>query len=116
MKTTGYIVRAQGHMHLLGVGFSIILNPGTPQARTVLNVPNYNFHDQKAYNLESPIPVRAGDRIQVNCTYDPTLAEELPILRRAPAHFVTFGDGSSDEMCVGLAWTTSSVPNAHSAL
>ena len=116
MKTTGYIVRAQGHMHLLGVGFSIILNPGTPQARTVLNVPNYNFHDQKAYNLASPIPVKAGDKVQVNCTYDPTLSEELPILRRAPAHFVAFGDGSSDEMCVGLAWTTSSLPNPHSAL
>lgn len=80
--------------------FSITLNPETPQARTVLNVPNYNFHEQKAYNLGSPIPVKAGDRIQVTCTYDPTLAEELPILRRAPAHFVTFGDGSSDEMCV----------------
>jgi hypothetical protein len=116
MRTSGYIVRAQGHMHLLGRSFSIVLNPGTAQARTVLSVPNYNFHDQKAYNLGTPIQVRPGDRIQVTCTYDPTLAEELPILRRAPAHFVTFGDGSSDEMCVGLAWTTVSLPNPHSAL
>ena len=59
--------------------------------------------------------MKAGDRIQVTCTYDPTLAEELPILRRAPAHFVTFGDGSSDQMCVGLGWTRSSLPNPHSA-
>ncbi len=116
INTSGYIVRAQGHMHLLGRGFSMILDPGTPGARTVLDVPNYNFDYQKSYNLSTPVPVKAGDRIQVTCTYDPTLAQKLPILRRAPAHFVTFGDGSSDEMCVGLAWTTASLPNAHSSV
>jgi hypothetical protein len=116
INTNGYIVRAQGHMHLLGVGFSLTLNPGTPQARTIVNVPDYNFHYQRAYNLSKPIPVKAGDKLQVNCRYDPTLAQELPILRRLPPHFVTFGDGSSDEMCVGLVWTTASLPNLHSAL
>lgn len=116
INTNGYIVRAQGHMHLLGVGFSLVLNPGTPQARTIVNVPNYSFHYQRAYNLSTPIPVRAGDKLQVNCRFDPKLAQELPILRKLPPHFVTFGDGSSDEMCVGLVWTTSSLPNLHSAL
>jgi hypothetical protein len=110
----GYIVRVQAHMHLLGRSFTMILNPGTPQAKTVLNVPNYNFHYQKAYNLSTPIHVKAGDKLQVNCTYDPTLAQELPILRKAPPHFVTWGDGSSDEMCIGLAWTSASLPNPHS--
>ena len=97
----GYIVRIQPHMHLLGVGFTMVLNPGTPQAKTILNVPNYNFDYQKAYNVP-PITVSRGDRIQINCTYNPTLAQQLPILRKAPPHFVTFGDGSSDEMCVGV--------------
>ena len=111
----GYIVRIQPHMHLLGVGFTMVLNPGTPQAKTILNVPNYNFDYQKAYNV-APIPVSSGDRIQINCTYNPTLAQQLPILRKAPPHFVTFGDGSSDEMCVGVTWQTSSVPNSHDSL
>jgi len=110
----GYIVRVQGHMHLLGRSFSMILNPGTPQAKTVLSVPNYNFDYQKAYNLSAPIRVTAGDKLQMNCTYDPRLAQELPILRKAPPHFVTWGDGSTDEMCLGLVWTSASVPNAHS--
>jgi hypothetical protein len=65
INTNGYIVRAQGHMHLLGVGFSLVLNPGTPQARTIVNVPNYSFHYQRAYNLSTPIPVNAGDTLQV---------------------------------------------------
>ncbi len=112
----GYIVRAQAHMHLLGQQFSLVLNPGTPQAKTVLNVPDYNFHYQKAYNLATPIPVKAGDRLQVNCTYDPSLAQQLPILRKVPPHFVTWGDGSSDEMCLGLVWTSATLPNAHSTI
>ncbi len=111
----GYIVRIQPHMHLLGVSFTMVLNPGTPQAKTILNVPNYNFDYQKAYNV-APIPVKRGDRVQINCTYNPKLAQELPILRKAPPHFVTFGDGSSDEMCVGVTWQTTSVPNAHDSL
>ena len=113
---SGYIVRVQAHMHLLGRSFTMVLNPGTPQAKTVLNVPNYNFDYQKAYNLKTPILVNAGEKLQVNCTYDPRLAQELPILRKAPSHFVTWGDGSSDEMCIGLAWTSASLPNANSSL
>jgi hypothetical protein len=103
-------------MHLLGRSFTMVLNPGTPQAKTVLDVPNYNFDYQKAYNLKTPIPVTAGDKLQVNCTYDPHLAQELPILRKAPAHYVTWGDGSSDEMCIGAAWTSASLPDSHDSV
>jgi len=108
----GYIVRVGAHMHLLGVSFKMILNPGTPDARTILNVPDYNFHYQKAYNLKTPVEVAPGDSIQVNCTYNPTLAQQLPILRKVPPHFVTWGDGSSDEMCLGLMWTSKTPPDA----
>ena len=111
----GYIVRIQPHMHLLGVKFSMVLNPGTPQAKTVLNVPNYNFDYQKAYNV-APIAVSRGEQVQINCAYNPALAQQLPVLRKAPAHWVTFGDGSSDEMCVGVTWTTTALPNPHASL
>ena len=115
-SATGFIVRAQAHMHLLGQSFKLVLDPGTPQARTVLDVPNYNFHDQKAYNLAKPVAVIAGEPLQVTCTYDPTLGQELPILRKAPPHYVTWGDGSSDEMCLGLSWISATLPNVHASL
>ena len=108
----GWVVRTQAHMHLLGVSFSMVLDPGTPRQQTVLDVPTYNFHDQKAYNLAAPIHVVAGDTVRVTCTYDPTLAQELPALRKVPPHFVTWGDGSSDEMCIGLMWMARSRPQA----
>jgi hypothetical protein len=113
---TGYLDRVYAHMHLLGVSFKMVLNPGTPKAKTVLNVPNYNFHDQKSYNLTKPVPVTAGEPVQVTCTYNPSLGQELPILRKVPPHFVTWGDGSTDEMCIGLAWTSSVLPNSHDSV
>ncbi|HTZ09689.1 MAG TPA: hypothetical protein VMB72_11480 [Acidimicrobiales bacterium] len=113
VTSKGYIVRAGAHMHLLGVSFTMVLNPGTPGARTILNVPDYNFHYQKAYNLSAPVAVAPGDKVQVNCTYNPALGQQLPLLRRVPPHFVTWGDGSADEMCLGLMWTSASLPNAH---
>ena len=110
---SGYIVRVGAHMHLLGATFTMVLNPGTPEAKTILDVPDYNFHYQRAYNLTTPVAVSPGDTVQVTCTYDPTLAQELPALRKVPPHFVTWGDGSSDEMCLGLMWTSQSLPNPH---
>jgi hypothetical protein len=116
ISKNGYIDRVQAHMHLLGVSFTMVLNPGTPEAKTVLNVPDYNFHDQRSYNLAKPVAVSAGEPVEVTCTYNPRLAQELPILRKAPPHFVTWGDGSTDEMCIGLAWISHSLPNTHDSL
>ena len=113
---SGYIVRVYIHMHLLGVAFKMMLNAGTPQARTILNVPDYDFHDQKSYNLTEPIPVSAGQRVQVTCTYNPALGQELPLLRKVPPHFVTWGDGSTDEMCIGIAWTSRVLPDPHDSV
>ena len=112
MGSGGYIVRVAPHMHLLGVGFSMVANPGTPEARTILTVPHYDFHNQHAYNLAKPIKVTAGEPVQMTCTYDPMLSQELPALRKVAPHYVTWGDGSTDEMCVGVVWTSATPPNA----
>jgi hypothetical protein len=107
----GTVVRLGAHMHLLGRSLQIVLNPGTPSQQTLLNVPNYNFDYQRSYPLKTPVAVKPGDKIQVTCTYDPVLRQELPALRKLPPRFVTWGDGSSDEMCLGLVQT---VPPASS--
>lgn len=36
--------------------------------------------------------------------------------RPAAPHFVTWGDGSTDEMCIGLAWTARGLPDGHSVV
>ena len=96
------ILRLTAHMHLTGRGMQIVLDPGTPDARTLLNVTNYNFDYQRSYNLAHPICTHPGDTLGVTCHYDPTLAQELPQLRKLPPHFTVWGDGSSDEMCLAI--------------
>ena len=98
----GQIVRLTAHMHLLGRGMTVVLDAGTPQQRTLLDVTNYNFDYQRSYNLSTPVAVHQGDSLQVTCTYDPTIRQRLPQLRRLPARYVTWGDGSSDEMCLAI--------------
>ena len=112
IRQPGYIVRTTAHMHLLGRSMTMVVDPGTPQAKTILNVPKYDFNYQKSYDLKHWVKVQPGDKVQFTCTYDPTLASELPALRKAPAHFVTWGDGSSDEMCLGLIQTVPVDPHA----
>ena len=110
----GYIVRTAPHMHLTGVSMKITINPGTPQAKVLMDVPDYNFHFQRAYNLKKWVAVTPGESVQVSCTYNPQLDQQLPALRKLPPHFVTWGDGSSDEMCLGLMWEVPT--NAHASV
>ncbi len=107
----GYIIRSAPHMHLLGKSLKITLNPGTPKAKTVLDVPNYDFDYQAAKDNTPWLRVAPGDRLQVSCTYNPRLAQELPQLRNRPPHFVTWGDGTSDEMCLGTVVEVPLDPN-----
>ena len=114
MYTSGNIVELGVHMHLLGVGMKFVLNPGKPTQQTLLNVTDYDFHYQHGYVLSKPVPITPGDTMGITCTYNPQLQQELPILRKVPPHFVTWGDGSTDEMCLGLILTTPPTAEAES--
>ena len=95
-----------GHMHLLGRSISVQLNPGHPGAKTLLNVPVYNFDDQGAHRLATPVTVKPGDNLRVTCTHDATLRARTPALKTLPPRYVVWGEGTSDEMCLGVViWT-----------
>jgi len=95
-------IAAAPHMHLLGRSMKIILNPGTPNEKILLDRANYNFHDQSSTVLKQPVAVKKGDVLRVECTFDPTLRQKLPALRDLAPRYVTWGEGSSDEMCLGV--------------
>jgi len=101
---TEHILGATPHMHLLGQSESIVLIHGSTDT-TLANVAHYNFDGQRSYPAPPGTYAVAGDEVRVTCTYDPTLRQELPSLRKLPARYVTWGDGSSDEMCLGtVGW------------
>ena len=91
-----------GHMHLLGRSIKVELNAGTPGAQTLLDVPVYNFDEQGARPTPQPVTVKPGDTYRVTCTHDATLRAQLPQLKPLKPRYVTWGEGTSDEMCLGV--------------
>ena len=61
---------AAGHMHLLGASIRLELNPGTPRARVLLDIPRWDFHWQNAYTLAQPVKAEPGDVVRVTCRHD----------------------------------------------
>ena len=100
------IISAGPHMHLLGKKLKMTLNPGTEREKSILNVENYDFDDQSPIVLPEPINVVSGDVIRIECVHDPSLRQVLPALKFLPPRYVTWGEGSSDEMCLGVLSVT----------
>ena len=103
------VVAAAPHMHLLGRSLKITANPGTSQETVLLDNKNYNFDDQSAKVLPKPFQLKAGDTVRVQCTFDPTLRQKLPVLKNLPAKYITWGEGSGDEMCLGVLITSKEI-------
>ncbi|MFE0154975.1 monooxygenase [Nonomuraea sp. NPDC059007] len=91
-----------GHMHLLGRSIKVELNPGKAGGRTLLDVPEYNFDNQALQPLPEPVAVKKGDTIRVTCTHDASLRAQLPLLQKLPPRYVVWGEGTQDEMCLGI--------------
>ena len=98
----GTVHMAAGHMHLLGRSIKVELNPGKPGAQTILDVPRYDFDNQALLPLATPIKIAEGDTVRVICTHDATLRKQLPQLQSLPSRYVVWGEGTSDEMCLGI--------------
>jgi hypothetical protein len=94
-----------GHMHLLGRSISVQVNPGTPRARTVLDVPVWDFDNQGARTVK-PVKLRAGDKVRVTCRHDQALRDVLPAFRGQRERYVIWGEGTTDEMCLGILLLT----------
>ncbi len=105
--TRRMVVRAvAGHMHLLGRSISVTLNPGAADRKTLLDRKVWDFDNQRATALRRPVTVRPGDTLRVTCTHDAALRSQLPALAGRPARYVMWGEGTSDEMCLGIVLYT----------
>ena len=97
---------AAGHMHLLGKSIRIVANAGTARERLILDIPVWDFDNQSAVPLATPVALRTGDTLTVTCTHDPTLRDKLPALQGTPPRYVVWGEGTTDEMCLGILITS----------
>ncbi|MGL5929268.1 MAG: hypothetical protein ACRCY8_10045 [Dermatophilaceae bacterium] len=106
VREKGTIRAVAGHMHLLGRAITVDVNKGTPQANRVLEVPVWDFDDQGSIPLATPVTVGPGDTVTVTCTHDQALRDSLPAFEGQPERYVAWGEGTTDEMCLGIVLLT----------
>jgi hypothetical protein len=106
VRTAATIRAVAGHMHLLGRAITVDVNKGTPKAKRVLDIPNWNFDDQGSIALKKPVNIGPGDTVTVTCTHDQGLRDLLPSFRGTTERYVAWGEGTTDEMCLGIVLMT----------
>lgn len=106
IREAGTIRAVAGHMHLLGKAITIDVDSGESAERRILDVPIWDFDDQGAVPLEEPASVEPGDTLTVTCTHDQGLRDLLPALQDVPERYVVWGEGTTDEMCLGIVLLT----------
>ncbi|RIH88798.1 monooxygenase [Calidithermus roseus] len=105
VREDGVALGVLAHMHLRGKALRISLNPGTPGEKVLLDIPRWDFHWQGEYWFEEPIALRQGDRVRISCVYDNAEAIPGPDGRPLEPRYLTWGEGTTDEMCLGgISW------------
>jgi len=102
VETPVTVFASAGHMHLLGREISIVANAGTPGEKTLLDIDNWDFDNQGARPLPKPVDLEPGDTLTVTCTHDAQLRRQLPALEGTEPRYITWGEGTTDEMCLGI--------------
>ena len=95
------------HMHMLGTSIRLDVLRGDGEEQCLMNSPNWDFNWQTGVMFDEPITVNRGDRIKVECHWDNSM-ENQPLIngeRVVPADR-NWGEGTMDEMCLGLMYIT----------
>lgn len=83
------------HMHQLGQSARLAVTKKAGGDQCLLDIPSWNFHWQGAYQLETPFVLEPGDSLDLSCEFDnPTMS------------MVDWGEGTEDEMCLGVFYYT----------
>ena len=92
------LVALNPHMHLRGKSFEIAVRPPGGEAKTVLEVPRYDFYWQLQYYLAEPLTLPRGTEVVCRARFD-----NSPNNPRNPdaSKEVRWGDQSWEEMMVG---------------
>jgi mono/diheme cytochrome c family protein len=95
------------HMHTRGTRAKLEIERAGGAKECVLEIPQWDFHWQGAYDLTQPKTARPGDRLALECHWDNSAANQ-PIVggQRQPPRDLNWGEGTNDEMCLGLFYVT----------
>ena len=84
------------HMHELGRTMHMELESGG-SSTCLVDVDRWNFHWQNSWWYDTPLSFPGVDALSLSCGYD----------TRSRTETVTYGEGTSDEMCLAYLYVTS---------
>ncbi|MCA9709739.1 MAG: monooxygenase [Myxococcales bacterium] len=103
-----FVVHSAGlHMHYLGTAGTLSVVRGGGGEDCLLDIEDWDFGWQGGYTLREPLRVDADDQLRISCTWDnsagnqPTIGGEV-----LTPHDVEWGEGTTDEMCLGVIYVS----------
>ncbi|MEZ4449626.1 MAG: hypothetical protein R3B09_09110 [Nannocystaceae bacterium] len=103
------VINAGMHMHLFGTrGRVEIRDPAGGAPTCLVDIPRWDFNWQSYYEFAEPKRLAPGQEINVQCWWDNS-AQNQPFVGGQQLEPVTrdWGDGTLDEMCLGILYLTS---------
>ncbi len=98
---------AMTHMHVLGTQTSIEIERTDGSRECLLDVPRYDFNWQQLYSFAEPVAFEPGDKLRLECRWDNSEDNQLFVDgERLEPRDVNWGEGTTDEMCLGILYVT----------
>jgi len=93
------------HMHLLGKRANIALVRASGRRVPLLAIDDWHFHWQREYRLVRAETFDPGDMLSIRCEHDNSAANQRIVNgRRVPPRTITWGEDSTDEMCIAFLY------------
>lgn len=101
------IYTANLHMHLRGVHGRLSIEHADNTEECLLDIPHWDFHWQGDYMLTNSVVFNPGDQLRIQCDWDNS-AENQPEFdgEQVPSTELNWGEGTTDEMCIGFMYVT----------
>jgi hypothetical protein len=98
------ILEVMPHMHLLGREMTVTADLPDKSQKTLVQVPNWDFNWQTTYEYKEPVKLPKGTTLALTAMYDNSTAN--PTNPNHPPKNVTWGEQTTDEMCLAFVWYT----------
>jgi len=88
------------HMHQLGTQGTLSITRPSGETDCLLQIDDWDFHWQGSYGFVDPIRIEPGDELHLECHWDNSAANQS-----TDPKDVQWGEGTGDEMCLGVLLT-----------
>ena len=105
------LLEVMPHMHLLGRTMDVTATRPDGTAQPLVNVPDWDFNWQSTYVYKDPVKLPKGTKINLTATYDNSASN--PRNPSSPPKLVTWGEQTTDEMCLAFLFYTVDAEHLH---